>query len=95
MFKPPSSLTVLNAKTVLGGGLRAIAGGQTVIDMCHVVAVDSAAVATLLAWQRAARAHGRQLEFGTLSPKLHSLAELYGVAPLLQAPDLAAEPTSA
>ncbi len=86
MFKPPSSLTVHNAKTVLQAGYRAIADGQTAIDLSHVVAVDSVAVATLLAWQRAAEKRGSRLDFGRLPPTLHSLAELYGVAALLQAP---------
>ena len=86
MFKPPSSLTVNNAKTVLQAGYRAIADGQQAIDLSHVVAVDSAAVATLLAWQRAARARGSQLDFGRLPSNLRSLVELYGVEALLQAP---------
>ncbi len=90
MFKPPSSLTVHNAKTVLQAGLRAVANGQRAIDLTHVVAVDSVAVATLLAWQRAARARGSNLDFGQLPPNLQSLAQLYGVAALLQAPAVAA-----
>ncbi len=91
MFKPPASLTVHNAKTVLQAGLRAIADGQRAIDLTHVVAVDSVAVATLLAWQRAARARGSHLDFGALPPNLQSLAQLYGVAALLQAPSAAAQ----
>lgn len=89
MFKPPSSLTLHNAKTVLQAGLRAIAGGQTTIDLSHVVAVDSAAVALLLAWRRAAQARGAELDFGRLPPNLHSLSQLYGVDTLLS-PSVAA-----
>ena len=59
---------------------------QTAIDLSHVGAVDSVAVATLLAWQRAAEKRGSRRDFGRLPPTLHSLAELYGVAALLQAP---------
>ncbi|HTN65050.1 MAG TPA: STAS domain-containing protein [Burkholderiaceae bacterium] len=90
MFKPPSSLTVHNAKTVLQAGLRAVADGQRTIDLTHVAAVDSVAVAILLAWQRAARGRGGNLDFGHLPPNLQSLAQLYGVAALLQAPAVAA-----
>jgi phospholipid transport system transporter-binding protein len=86
MFKPPSSLTVHNAKTVLKAGFRAIAGGQNTIDLSHVVAVDSVAIATLLAWRRAAQARGSRLDFGPLPSSLQSLAQLYGVAELLQSP---------
>jgi len=86
MFQPPSSLTLHNAGSVLQDGLRAIAAGQTVIDLSQVVAVDSAAVALLLAWRRAAGARGAALDFGRLPPNLDSLAQLYGVDALLAPP---------
>jgi len=89
MFKPSVSLTVDNASAMLEAGLRAIAAGQATIDLSEVATVDSSAVATLLAWQRAAKAAGRTLDFGTLPANLQSLAELYGVTPLLNAQILA------
>ncbi len=85
MFRSTLTLTVNNAKTVLEAGLRAIAEGQTQIDLTHLKAVDSAAVATLLAWKRAARAQGRPLEFSNLPANLQSLIDLYGVGDLLPA----------
>jgi phospholipid transport system transporter-binding protein len=84
MFRPTLTLTVNNAKTALEVGLRAIESGQTEIDLAQLTAVDSAAVATLLAWQRAAHALGRKLTFFNLPANLRSLAQLYGVADLLQ-----------
>lgn len=84
MFRPGLTLTVINAKTVMEAGLHAIASGETVIDMADITAVDSAAVATLLAWQRAARKQGKSLVFSHLPENLLGLAELYGVADLLQ-----------
>lgn len=83
MFRPTFSLTVNNAKAALEGGLRAIASGQTEIDFTHVTVVDSAAIATLLEWQRAARARGAILRFANLPANLRSLAALYGVTDLL------------
>ena len=83
-FRPGVSLTVNNAQTVLQAGLRAIADGQSEFDLSDVTAVDSAAVATLLAWQRAARQSGRTLAFRNLPANLQSLVKLYGVGPLLQ-----------
>lgn len=83
MFRSTLTLTVNNAKIALESGLRAIASGQTEIDLGHLTAVDSAAVATLLAWQRAARERGAKLTFTNLPPNLQSLAELYDVAGLL------------
>jgi phospholipid transport system transporter-binding protein len=83
MFRPSHSLTVGNAKVTLEEGLRAIAGGETEIDLGDVVAVDSAAVATLLAWQCAALNQGLTLHFSSLPANLASLIDLYGVTELL------------
>jgi len=85
MFRPTLTLTVNNAKIVLESGLRAIEAGQIEIDLAQLTAVDSAAVATLLAWQRAAQALGRELTFTNLPGNLQSLVHLYGVDDLLHA----------
>jgi len=83
-FRPALTLTFNNAQAMLVAGLRAIADGQTEIDLAGLTTVDSAAVATLLAWQRAARKAGKPLAFKNSPPNLHSLAALYGVDSLLQ-----------
>ncbi len=54
MYQPAESLTLTNAKLVLSEGLRAIAAGQPEIDLSRLARVNSSAVATLLAWKRAA-----------------------------------------
>ena len=54
------------------------------IDFSGVGAVDSAAVALLLEWRRAAAARGKTLEFVNLPANLLALASLYGVADLVQ-----------
>lgn len=72
-----------NAPAVLDAGLRAIANGQTEIDLSELTTVDSAAVATLLAWQRAAQSRSQTLVFRNLPVNLQSLADLYGVTALL------------
>ncbi len=77
------SLTVLNAKTALAHGAAAIAAGQGTIDLARVKVVDSAAVAVLLAWQRAARAAGATLQILNPPENLEKLAALYGVDGLL------------
>jgi phospholipid transport system transporter-binding protein len=84
MFRPTLTLTANTAKTTLAAGLQAIESGQNEIDLAQLTAVDSAAVATLLAWQRAAKKLGRTLVFTNLPHNLQSLAQLYGVAELLQ-----------
>jgi len=84
MFRPTLTLTINNATTALEAGLRAIEAGQTEIDLSQLTAVDSSAVATLLAWKRAAAERGAMLTFRNLPTNLQSLVELYGVSGLLQ-----------
>jgi phospholipid transport system transporter-binding protein len=86
MFVPAQSMTTDTAKGVLDTGLRAIAAGQQVIDLAQVSRVDSSAVAVLLGWQRAAQERAATLHFTNPPASLTSLANLYGVADLLQVP---------
>lgn len=88
MFQPGASLTFDNAKTALDAGLQAIAGGQTDIDFSNLVTVDSAAVATILAWQRVASAKAVSLSFRNIPANLLSLISLYDVTALI-APNIA------
>ncbi len=88
MFQPGSSLTFDNAKTALDAGLQAIAGGQTEIDFANLVTVDSAAVATMLAWQRVATSRALSLSFRNIPANLLSLISLYDVTALI-APNIA------
>lgn len=83
MFRPERTLTVDHAQAVLDAGLRAIAQGQTEIDLAGLTSIDSTAVAVLLAWQRAARKLGKPLVFHHPPANLQSLANLYGVSALL------------
>jgi len=83
MFRPTQALTIDNAATVLDVGLQAIAAGQSELDLAGLTAIDSSAVAVLLAWQRAARKLGKPLTFLHLPPNLQSLVHLYGVDPFL------------
>jgi len=54
------------------------------IDFAGITGVDSAAVALLLDWRRMAAARGKTLAFTNLPANLLALAELYGVAELIQ-----------
>jgi phospholipid transport system transporter-binding protein len=71
------------AETVLAQGLQAIAAGDTHIDLGALQHFDSAAVATLLTWQRAASKLGKTLHVTQHPSGLDSLAKLYGVEQLL------------
>lgn len=72
------------AKAALAEGMRAFESGESEFDLAGAATLDSAAVAILLAWRRAAQARGATLEFYNPPPALCSLAELYGVAELLK-----------
>ena len=73
------TLTVANARTALAQGFAAIQAGNTVFDLASVKTTDSAAVAVLLAWQRAARKAGVSLSYINMPASLVSLSDLYGV----------------
>jgi phospholipid transport system transporter-binding protein len=54
------------------------------IDFAAITGVDSSAVALLLEWRRQALRRGKTLIFANLPANLMALAELYGVAELIQ-----------
>ncbi len=54
------------------------------IDFSKITGVDSSAVALLLEWRRIAAKRGKTLVFENLPANLLALAELYGVADLIQ-----------
>jgi phospholipid transport system transporter-binding protein len=62
------------------------------IDFSAIAGVDSSAVALLLEWRRQALATGKTLVFANLPANLVALAELYGVAELIQPHCAAAMP---
>ncbi len=82
-FALPDSITVSNASQTLQAGLAALQGGTQEFDCAPLQQLDSAAVATLLAWLRAARTQGRQLTFLNLPPNLLALIQMYGVESLI------------
>ncbi len=83
MFRPDTGLTLPNAEKALAAGLHAIGAGETSFDLLAVTEIDSAAIAILLAWVRAAKQKGVTLTWYNPSPALHSLAKLYGVHAIL------------
>lgn len=86
MFTLDTALTIDQldqANSTLEAGLLAIEQGQQVFDLSPVLACDSIAVAVLLGWQRAAQERNTALRFVAVPANLQSLAQLYGVADLL------------
>ncbi len=72
-----------NAAALVELGCSAIHAGDTEFDLSAVKEVDSAAVALLLAWHRAAQKQGKTLSVTGLPDDIRSLAKLYGVDDLL------------
>lgn len=83
MYQVAQTITMTTAKVALDAGLKAISEGQDAFDLAQLTEVDSAAVATLLIWQRSAAACGRTLVFHYLPQTLQTLAKLYGADALL------------
>jgi phospholipid transport system transporter-binding protein len=77
------ALTFQTARAALEQGCAAIAAGETVFDLGGVKSADSSGVAVLLAWERKARAAGRELTFVNSPDSLRTLAGLYGADALL------------
>jgi phospholipid transport system transporter-binding protein len=79
------SLTYANAGAVLAAALELElpTGGE--VDLIDVGAIDSAAVAVLVALQRRAVDEGRSLLFANVPAALSALADLYGVEGILVA----------
>lgn len=72
------------AAAMLASGQSAFAGVQDVaVDLSGITDADSAGLAVLIEWVRAARQSGRSIEFSGLPPRLAGLARIGGVADLL------------
>ena len=83
MYQVKGAITVTAARAAFEAGLQAIADGHREFDLAQLAEVDSVAVATLLAWQRAAADKGSRLVFHHLPENLRTLAQLYNAGTLL------------
>ena len=78
-----TALNFTNAKALLKEGLDAVAQGECEYDLGALTQVDSASVAVIVAWQRAAVKMGKKISFINAPSGLINLADLYGVTALL------------
>ena len=80
----PARLTMGEASAELNRLLPLLhAAAEPVLDASALQALDTAALALLMACQRQAQAAGRTLRVTGAPPKLGQLARLYGVESLL------------
>ena len=76
-------LVMANARGLLDAGRSALQPGEVVFDFSAVNEADSAAIAVMLGWLRAADAAGAHVKFAHIPAGVRALAELYGVTDLL------------
>ncbi|HTR57296.1 MAG TPA: STAS domain-containing protein [Casimicrobiaceae bacterium] len=77
------ALTIDSTARVLAASRDAVLPPSGIVALGEVQALDSAAVALLLAWKRRAAAEGKTIAFTGIPPSLTALAALYGVEELL------------
>lgn len=79
-----SATSVLSAKAGLLRSMQALpAGAAIVLDASGVQSFDSAGLALLLDCRRVAQSRQQSLRVQGWTPSLQSLAQVYGVMPLL------------
>lgn len=79
------AITVENAASILAELKPRIAENIALLDFSGVAVVDSTVLALILSCKRASEQQNYQLRFSGFSPSVTTLAELYGLTPLLQA----------
>lgn len=81
------SITFADALQWREAVLKEIDRDGLVIDLAGIDEADSAAVSLLLEWVREASARGYALRYANLPRAIVSLADVYGVAPLIPSVD--------
>lgn len=76
-------MVIALAAALKTAGESALSAGAKVVDLAGVTDADSAAVAVLLAWVRAAQERNQTIAIVHAPESVRSLAALYGVADLL------------
>ncbi|MDT3670840.1 MAG: STAS domain-containing protein [Aromatoleum sp.] len=79
------ALTMSTVGARVAAGHAKAAAGELTVDLSAVSEADSAALALLFDWMRAAREGGHTLSVTGVSAELRTLAALYGVDELLPA----------
>jgi phospholipid transport system transporter-binding protein len=78
-------VTMATAGTLLAEGRAKVAAGNLTVDLSGITEADSAALALLFDWIRAARKAGTAISVQGMPEGLTSLASLYGVIELIPA----------
>jgi phospholipid transport system transporter-binding protein len=73
------SITLENVRSLLERGDALLSARELCVDFSGLSAADSAAIALMLAWTRAASARGTRIAFENCPTSLRTLAALYDV----------------
>lgn len=76
-------MVMANARGLLEAGRCALLPGEQIFDFSEVLEADSAALAIMLGWLRAAALSRSTIRFAHIPAGVRSLAELYGITELL------------
>ncbi len=77
------AMNLSSATALLEAGKQAIGRSAQVFDLEKVAEVDSAGLAVVFGWMRAAASVGRALQIVNAPTSLISMADVYGVGNLL------------
>ena len=72
-----------NANALLVASKALTTSSNTLVDFANVKEIDTSAISLIFEWQRRAITENQQLKFVNLPDNLNSLAQLYGVADLI------------
>ena len=78
-------IVMANVGEFLRAGSMHVGSADLTLDLSAVTEVDSSALALLLEWRREAARRSRKLHLLNLPANLRTLAEVYGVVPLIGA----------
>jgi phospholipid transport system transporter-binding protein len=78
-------IVMANVGEFLREGSAHVGSADLTVDLSAVTEVDSSALALLLEWRREAVRKSRKLNIRNLPVNLRTLAEVYGVVPLIGA----------
>lgn len=82
-YLQPTVMTMNTAGHLIKIGMERLSIGRCEVDLSHLSAFDSTALAILLAWRRVAFVSKTTLLISSMPEKLAKLADMYGVEKIL------------
>ena len=83
LYRVRGPVTLDTVQPLLEEGVQRFDAAEVRVDLSEVTSADSAAVALLLAWMRAAALRGHRIRYENPTGSLRALIELYELEELL------------